>query len=153
MFKPFLSPLAPNIFAPVFGRMNQHSQTVYSEQLLKQGGYLLHFYFAPWSATSKRSLLALKNLTPVLQEKQITVLASNPYDWQIQHQLAKELELPFSLLYDPISKTAKAYKAVLLNTFFNHEVTYFVSSDGRIAHIETGPVNEKSLLDKILAKV
>ena len=144
LFSP--KPLAIGAPAPQFARLDHHSQTIYSDTVIAQGGFILHFYFSPLDKTSGRSLEALKAITPDLQKHRLTVLAMNPFDWEIQHDLAQRLALPFSLLYDPLSKTAKMYGASLIPTFFNHNLTYGIDAQGKIAFVLRGSIDKSALL-------
>lgn len=143
-----LPTLPVGVIARPFGLINQQSETVYLQKFQEVGqSVLIHFYWSPLDQASQSGLLALKAAYPTCAEKQVEIVAISPFDWEIQHRLAAELALPYSMLYDPLSKASKAYKARVVPTFFNRPITYLVNAEGQIqAHLKGFP-----LADNVLA--
>ncbi|MEB3287117.1 MAG: redoxin domain-containing protein [Vampirovibrionales bacterium] len=152
MISPFAKPLPLEAQAPAFARIDQHSRTVYSERLLASGGYIAHFYGLPAHKTTRQNLHFLKTVTPMLESKGLSVIGFNPADWETQYRLAQELQLPYSLLYDPLSQTASAFGATFVKTFLNHCVTFGVNSTGKIIFVHKGALPDEALFLETLRR-
>lgn len=124
-------PLPPGTPAPAFSMLDQHG---HSQQVgTFRGGKLLLVFFQHYNNRECLTYLTqLRDQYPQLQSEGWSVLAVNPLDWEALHNMATQLNLPFPVLFDPLSKYANQYNAALLRSFLNRKLIYAIDENGKV---------------------
>ena len=101
-----------------------------------------------WTAECK----SLRESGAELKKIDVAHFAESCDSLETNTNFAKKLDLNYPILSDPEGVAAKAYGIYNASRKFPNRVTFFISKDGKIAHIEK-KVSVRSHGDDVLAKL
>lgn len=130
-FPPRLLP--PGHHAPDFRLLDHHGRSI-SLQTCHQNAQGVIILFIP-SDFLPGDLQLLKRYQAAHEQFQnagITLLTLSGINWERLYNLGKRLDLPFSLVFDPCCRYAKAYQTMWVPKFINGRSAFAIHSNGTI---------------------
>jgi peroxiredoxin Q/BCP len=136
-------PLPPGTAAPDFTLSDQNGNQVTLSKLLGQNVVLI-FYPRDETPVCRRQLCEFRDQWELAKRKDTLVFGVNAGSSESHSGFHSNLNLPFPLLVDDDSKTARLYRAKgLLMTV---RTVYLVDKHGRIAYAKRGKPNPEEVL-------
>ena len=152
MFFPRL--LKPGSEAPDFSVLDQHAMTCTLETLTAGGATgLLVFYYHYDSPVCRNFLSTLADSHNELAEKNIRMLALNPLDWEYQRKMATDINLPFPVGYDPMSRFARLYGTCLYKSFWTARAVYAINNERKIIFRQNGFPKSRQGIYSVLSQL
>ncbi len=124
--------------APEFSMIDQNSTTHSLGQYAGEKNLILVFYPADFTPGCTTQLCQFRDSYDDLRERDIEVFGINPQNWETHHKFAERYNLSFPILFDPLGKHAKHYKASLIQGFVNKRAVYGVNKEGIITFAQYG---------------
>lgn len=146
MRPPSPSLLALGDMAPNFRLLDHQGHSVGPSDAMGQRGLVLLFFSSSWLPGDIAMLNAYVTAYPRLQKAGIGVLAISGINWETLHHLAKRLQSPFPLIFDPCCRFSKYYQSMAIQKFVTGRAVYGINPEGRIVM-----AHKKATPDEVLA--
>ncbi len=130
MFNRSLLPL--NAIAPEFRLLDHQGCSVGMSRQAGHAGSVLLFFSSDWLKGDLQLLQAYSDAYPSLQKAGVEVLALSGINWEKLYYLAKRLNIPFPLVFDPCCRYSSRYQAMWVPKFINGRAIYGVNAQGKI---------------------
>lgn len=124
--------LSPGTIAPEFRLLDHSGQSVGMNMEPGKIGTVLLFFASDWLKGDLALLEGYSKSYLALQEAGLEVLALSGINWEKLHYLAKRLQVPFPLVFDPCCRYANRYQAMWVPKFINARAVYGVNAQGKI---------------------
>jgi peroxiredoxin len=118
--------------APDFRLLDHQGHSVGPSTDMGQGGLALLFFSSSWLPGDLALLKAYAQAYPRLQSAGLGVLAISGVNWETLHHLAKRVNSPFPLVFDPCCRFSKYYQTMAIPKFVTGRAVYGLNPQGRI---------------------
>ena len=120
-------------YAPDFHLLDQHGQSHNLEKDAGSQGTVLLFFSSFWLPGDLALLNVYAQAYTQLQEAGLSVMAISGINWETLYHLAKRIQCPYPILFDPCCKISKYYKTMLIPKFVTGRAVYGINPQKRIA--------------------
>lgn len=118
--------------APDFRLLDQHGHSLGLADATGPNGLILLFFSSFWLPGDISLLESYIQAYPKLQEQGLGVMAISGINWEPIHQLAKRLNSPFPMAFDPCCRVAKRYGNIAIPKFLNGRAIFGVAPQGQV---------------------
>lgn len=131
----FYAPLLqPAQSAPSFHLLDQDGLIVTLENAQGPQGTVLLFFSSHFLPKDLQLLKAFAQAYTQFQEKGIEVLAISGLNWETLHHLARKLELPYRVLFDPCCRVSGRYNTMMMPKFVTGRAIYSIDTKSVIQY-------------------
>lgn len=115
-----------------FRLLDQQGRSLGLKDGLRENGLVLLFFSSFWLPGDLKLLKQYATAYPEFQQAGIGVMAISGINWETLHHLAKRLQSPFPLLFDPCCRQSKYYQTMLIPKFVTGRAVYGINPAGQI---------------------
>ena len=118
--------------APEFRLLDHQGRSIGMSRQAGETGSVLLFFSSDWLKDDLQLLRQYSQAYPAFQQVGLEILALSGINWERLYHLAKRLEVPFPLVFDPCCRYSSRYQAMWVPKFINGRAVYGVNAQGKI---------------------
>jgi len=118
--------------APDFRLLDQAGRSLSLRDDMGEKGLILLFYSTFWLPGDVSLLKTFGQAHPELQKAGLGVYAISGLNWETQYDLAKKIQSPFPLLFDPCCRLSRDYRSMMIHKFVTGRAVYGVNPQGQV---------------------
>jgi peroxiredoxin len=118
--------------APSFHLLDTLGKTTYLSDFSERHGVALLFFASHWLPGDRKLLKRYAEAYAAFRAENVEVLAISSTDWERLYFMARELNLPFPVLFDPCARTSKQYGVMSIPRFVTGRGIFALNGQGKV---------------------